>query len=96
MVRVLGEAAVAKFARKDSSSRTPLDRFLKIARTAEWPHFRDLKHTFPAADYVSSTGRVIFDIRGNKYRLIARVDFDEQLLYVEQILTHEEYDRKNF
>lgn len=63
---------------------------------AEWLHFPDVKRTFPAADYVRSTGRVIFDIGGNKYRLIARVDFDEQLLYIEQVLTHEEYDRKDF
>ena len=95
-VTVLGEAAVAKFARKHASSRTALDRFLRIARTAEWSHFPDVKRTFPAADYVSSTGTVIFDIGGNKYRLISRVDFDEQLLYIEQVLTHEEYDRKNF
>ena len=55
-----------------------------------------MKRTFPAADYASSTGTIIFDIGGNKCRLIARVDFDEQLLYVEQFLMHEEYDMKNF
>lgn len=77
------------------TSRTALDRFLKIARTAEWPHFPDVKRTLPAADYASSTGTIIFDIGGNKYRLVARVDFDEQLLFVQQVLTHEEYYKKN-
>jgi mRNA interferase HigB len=95
-VRVLGEAAIAKFAKKHAASRKPLDRFLKIARMAEWKHFPDVKHTFPAVDYASSTGTIIFDVGGNKYRLIARVDFDERLLFVQQVLTHEEYDRKDF
>lgn len=63
---------------------------------AEWVHFPDVKRSFPAADYVSATGTVIFDVGGNKYRLIARVDFDEQLLYIQEVLTHEEYDRKDF
>ena len=88
--------AVAKSARKRASLRTDLDRFLKIARAAEWSHFPDVERTFPAADYVSSTGTVIFDVGGNRYRLISRVDSDEQLLYIEQVLTREEYDRKNF
>ena len=63
---------------------------------AEWVHFPDVKRSFADADYVSSTGTVIFDVGGNKYRLIARVDFEEQLFYIQQVLTHEEYDRKDF
>jgi mRNA-degrading endonuclease HigB of HigAB toxin-antitoxin module len=38
---------------------------------------------------------VIFDIGGNKYRLIARADFDEGALYIVRVLTHEQYDREN-
>jgi mRNA interferase HigB len=40
-------------------------------------------------------GTLVFDIGGNKYRLVARVDFEEQILYVHRILTHEEYSREN-
>ena len=50
--------------------------------------------TFPAADYAPATGTVIFNIGGNKYRLIARVDFEEGLLVVQTVLTHPEYDRE--
>jgi len=38
----------------------------------------------------------MFDIGGNKYRLIARVDFEEQMLVVERVLTHNEYRREDF
>ena len=56
---------------------------------------RDLKDTFAAADYASETGTVIFDLGGNKYRLVAMVNFETQTLFIDKILTHEEYDRKD-
>jgi mRNA-degrading endonuclease HigB of HigAB toxin-antitoxin module len=47
---------------------------------AAWPHFVAVKQSFPATDYAHATGTLIFDISGNKYRLVARVDFEEQIL----------------
>ena len=81
---VYGEAAITKFAREHAASRRPLQRFLEVLRAAEWPHFPAVKQTFPATDYLQSTGTMIFNIGGNKYRLAARVDFKEQLLYIER------------
>jgi len=95
-LRIYGEVEVAKFSRKYANSRTALQRFLSIAREAEWPHFPAVKLTFRSADYAPSTGTLIFDLGGNKYRLIARVDFDEQALFIERIMTHEQYGRENF
>lgn len=92
MVEVYGEATIAKFAKKHPPSRKPLQRFLEIVRHADWPHFAAVKNTFASADYVS--GRLVFDIGGNKYRLVASVDFDEQILVVNEVMTHEEYDRE--
>jgi mRNA interferase HigB len=94
-VTVLGEAMIARFARRHAASIKPLQRFLAIARAAEWPHFPALKRSFAAADYTSS-GMIIFDIGGNKYRLIATVNFEKQIPLVERVLTHEEYNREDF
>lgn len=91
-MKVYGEAAIAKFAKKHAASRKPLQRFLDIVKQTCWLHFADVKNTFGSADYVS--GRLVFDISGNKYRVIASVDFDEQILVVDQVMTHEEYDRE--
>jgi mRNA-degrading endonuclease HigB of HigAB toxin-antitoxin module len=49
-----------------------------------------------AAAYTPRTGVLVFEVGGNKYRLIARVDFEEQLLYIERIMTHEQYAREVF
>ena len=93
-MRVTGEARVARFSGKHPRSRKPLARFLAISRAADWPRFPAVKESFPAADYASATGTIIFDIGGNKYRLIARVDFEEQIMHIESVLTHEEYERE--
>jgi mRNA interferase HigB len=94
-VRVLGEAMIARFAKKHSASRKPLLRFLEIASAADWPHFPALKRSFAAVDYTSN-GTIIFDIGGNKYRLAATVNFEKQILLIERVLTHEEYTREDF
>ena len=91
-MEVYGEAGMAKFAKKHAASRKPLQRFLEIVKQANWLHFADVKNTFGSADYVA--GRLVFDIGGNKYRIIASVDFDEQILVVDQVMTHEEYARE--
>ena len=95
-MRVLGEAILARFAAKHAGARAPLQRFLEIARNAQWRHYPAVKDTFRATDIGKKTGRLIFDIGGNKYRLIASVDFAEQLLVIEQVLTHEDYGRETF
>jgi len=93
-VTVFGEAVVAKFTNKHAQSRNPLSRFLTIVRSAAWPHFSAVRQTFPATDYASSTGTMIFDIGGNKYRVIAIVNFEKQAMLIEKVLTHEEYSRE--
>ena len=95
-MRILGEAVAARFAGKHADARKPLQRFLAIAREADWPHFPAVRRTFPATDFGRQSGRLIFDIGGNKYRLIASVDFTEQILVIERVLTHEEYDQEVF
>ena len=85
----------SRHSQKDPASRKPLQRFVTIARTALWPHFPAVKETFATTDYAPATGTLIFIIGGNKYRLIARVDFEEQLLVIQTVLTHQEYDRED-
>jgi mRNA interferase HigB len=94
-MKVRGEAEVAAFARKHAASRRALQRFVEVASAADWPHFPAVKQTFGSADYAPFTGTLIFDIGENKYRLVARVDFDQQLLFIERIRTYEEYGREN-
>jgi mRNA interferase HigB len=91
---VLGETRIADFIRKHERSHKALARFLDIARAATWQHIPDLKTTLPTTDYDAETQTYIFDIGGNKYCLLAAIDFEEQILSVQSVMTHEQYNRR--
>lgn len=91
-MRVYGEAVAMRFSKKHPASRKPLRRFTGILKHAEWPHFAALRETFASADYAA--GVVIFNIGGNKYRIVASIDFAGQIVVIDKVMTHEEYDRE--
>lgn len=59
-------------------------------RTHEYRSFADVKADFPSADWVR--GLIVFDIGGNKYRLIVRPNFEGRRFYIEHVFTHKQYD----
>lgn len=60
-------------------------------QTTNFRNFDELRATFPSADTVD--GLTVFNIGGNKYRLIASIHFNRGKVYVRHVLTHREYDR---
>ena len=54
----------------------------------------DVKATLPATDFNSDAQTYIFDIGGNKYRLLAAIDFEEQTFTIESVITPEQYNRR--
>jgi mRNA interferase HigB len=92
---IFGERTLASFAKKHADARKPLARFITVAEAARWAHFQELKQDFPSADLGKRSRSIIFDIGGNKYRLVALVNFEQQTVFIDQVLTHEEYSRKD-
>jgi mRNA interferase HigB len=71
-------------------AKSPLVAWYKVVKKASWRNLAELKRVYPSADLV---GRyTVFNIAGNKYRLIARVRYESQTLFIVAIMTHEEYD----
>ncbi len=62
----------------------------KIVESRHFVNFAALKNTFKATDRVGDY--YVFDIGGNKYRIIAAIHFNRQLLYIRNVYTHKEYD----
>jgi len=87
---------VMMFAKEHAASRQSLTRFLAIVKSAAWASVVEVKKTFPSADYAPATGVLIFNIGGNKYRLIANVDFDDRIMVIKSIMTHDEYSGETF
>jgi mRNA interferase HigB len=72
----------------------PLRTWVHVVRAADWTKPTDVKQTFRSADILRS-GRVVFDIGGNKYRLVAAVHYRGKRIYVRFVGTHAEYDEIN-
>jgi mRNA interferase HigB len=66
-----------------------MGRWYRVAKGATWGSFADVKQSFNAADFVAPY--VVFDIGGNKYRLIAEIVFSRSVLFIRGIMTHKEY-----
>lgn len=93
-VTVAGEKVVTDFAKKHAQSRKPLARFLAVAHEAEWKHMAEIKETLSGTDFDPDTQSYIFNISGNKYRLIAFINFEKQTMLVDTVMTHEEYNKR--
>lgn len=90
---IISPKRLDEFARAHPGSKKALDTWRKIADQAKWENWSDLARTFGAADRVGNC--VVFDVGGNKYRLIGRVFFGSHKLYILKVMTHAEYDRKD-
>lgn len=90
-MRIAGREKIEEFRKKHSDSAALLDRWVRIVEAAEWKNTADVRATFPTADFVG--GKVVFNIGGNKYRLISTISFEVQIVLVEAVLTHKGYDK---
>lgn len=93
-MRVVSIKKLREFWTEHPQSETALRAWYTIAKAAEWKHFAELKKSFPAADVVGR--RTVFDISGNRFRLIARVNYKTRRVFVLYVLTHKEYDREKW
>jgi mRNA interferase HigB len=66
----------------------------RVARGSQWRSLLDVRVNFPSADLVGAV--LIFNIAHNRLRLIAVVAWRSQRVYVKELLTHREYDRKEW
>jgi len=73
-------------------SRIALERWYGITEEAAWKNLSDIKVDFPATDYVGNQ-HYVFNIRGNKYRLVVVVKFTIGYIYIRFVGTHEEYNK---
>lgn len=79
---------------KHSKAEVGLRTWYKIASQSRWTHLDDVRQSFPHADLVGQL--TVFNIGGNKYRLITKIDFLRGKVYIRDVLTHAEYDKGNW
>jgi len=90
-MHIISRRALRDFWDRFPESQSPLSRWYTIVRKTAFKDFNELRMTFPSADWVGSL--IVFNIGGNKYRLIAAVHYNRGRIYIRHVLTHEEYDQ---
>jgi mRNA interferase HigB len=91
-MHVISRIAPIDFWIKHPDSETPLKVWFKKVKQAQWKGINELRKDFPTADYVGND-RVVFDIKGNKYRIIVLAFFTGQKMFIRFVGTHSEYDK---
>ncbi len=92
-MRVISLKRLREFWQRHPDAETPLRQWYKLAIHARWQSIQQLRADLPQADGVTnSRGETltVFNIGGNKYRLIARIRYDYQLINIREVLTHAE------
>ncbi len=89
---VISKTQLNQFGQQHSAAADALDEWYKSVKQADWGNFAELRQTFNSADYVGND-RYVFNIKGNRYRLVAMIFFDIRTLFVRFIGTHAEYDK---
>ncbi len=94
-MRVISQKTLSNFWAKYPDAEPALRAWFKTALSADWQNLLDVRRVFPHADGIQTDAGLltVFNIRGNKYRLIVRIRYDWQLINVRCVLTHAEYDK---
>ena len=91
-MRVIARKTLRDFWIKHADCEQQLKSWYQEAVKCEWKNTNDIKKDYPSASILGGN-RVVFNIKGNNYRLIVKISFQYQMLWIRFIGTHKEYDR---
>ncbi len=90
-MHVISLKKLREFWERWPEAESPLRAWHRVAEHAAWECFADVREVYAHADQVGRC--TVFNIAGNKFRLVVVIHFDRGKVYVRHVMTHEEYDR---
>jgi mRNA interferase HigB len=93
-MRVIARPALIEFSKRYPDAQEPLEAWYHILRHRAFRSPHEIKSSFATASFLRD-GLVVFNIGGNKYRLVCHVRYDLGIVFVKRVLTHREYDELN-
>lgn len=93
-MRVISKKRLREFWQAYPEAQGPLEAWFKVASKSNWQTFADVRETYPNADMVGE--HTVFNIGGNKFRLVVTLRLSYGRLYVRGVMTHKEYDKGNW
>ena len=88
---VVNRKRLETFKREHADAARSLENWYVTVEAADWKTLVNLRQTYRSADYVE--GRVVFNIKGNDYRLVTTIDYAERLVILEWFGSHADYDK---
>lgn len=98
-MKVRNEKVLVKYQKNHADIRKPINNWKYLIERSSFQNFDELRQTFANADYIPNSNFIsltIFNVKGNSYRLIVDIDYSNQIILVEAIMTHAEYDKVNW
>ncbi len=93
-MRIVSRKAIRDATAKHKEWGASLNAWYKIAKDADWANFADVRNSWRRSDVVDRF--VVFDISHNRCRLIATIKYRCRMVYIRHILSHAEYDQKEW
>jgi mRNA interferase HigB len=94
-MKILGRDKLVSFSCKHADAKRALDVWFYEVEAADWQAPQDIKNRYSSASFLEGN-RVIFNIKGNHYRLVVKVRYENGIVVIEWVGTHAEYDKKRF
>jgi mRNA interferase HigB len=91
-VRVIAKKILREFWAKHNDCEDQLKSWYKEAEEANWQIPNDIKKEYPTASFLADN-RVVFNIKGNHYRLIVKINYAFSIVFIRFVGTHAEYDK---
>lgn len=89
-MHIITRKRLNEFAKKHPDAKSALQHWYRQTKTNDFKSFAELRKTFGSADQVGNL--TVFNIGGNKVRLIAAIHYNRHIIYIRAVLTHREYD----
>lgn len=94
-MRILGLPLLKEFKKSHADTRKQLDAWQSEVQREHWLSSQDIKRRYKSADFLADN-RVIFNIKGNNYRLVVKVRYQNKIVVVEWVGTHADYSKQQF
>lgn len=91
-MRVIAKSTLRAFWEKHSDAEIPLRTWYALVEHADWETTHDIKSMFGDASFVANN-RVVFNIKGNKYRIVVYIVFKVKKVFIRFVGTHAQYDK---
>lgn len=91
-MKVIGISKITSFTSKHADARAALSAWIEEAKSVIWETTVDIKTRYPSASFLSDNV-VVFNIKGNSYRLVVKVSFESSIVLVQRVGTHAEYSK---